>query len=349
MPEFFRYVTPVTRADATGLVAAVYAQSKAELGRLAEPLMILSPAPDLLAATWASLRESQLVGRAPRAAKEAVAAAVAQANRCPWCVDAHTTLIYAAGQPRLADAVLRDEPAHDPAHTRLLAWAHATGTPDAPEPAAPPFPADHAAEYLGTALTYHFLTRMVSALLIDTFLPASRRLQTVLRRAGGRYFARTVRRERQPGASLPLLSDRPSTAAPVWAGPGDTPIGRAMAALRAATAPGATLLTDAGQAAVRATVAGWDGSHPPLSSGWLERPLAGLPKTDRPAARLALLAAIAPYRITDAHVAELRRVHPADADLVRLLAWGAAIAVDRIETWVTAEPRAAKTPGTAGR
>jgi hypothetical protein len=89
----YRYVTPVPGKAATGLVAAVYAQSAAELGAAFSPH--LSPAPDLHAATWAVLRESQLVGRAPRASKEAVAAAVAVANSCPFCIDAHTALIHA--------------------------------------------------------------------------------------------------------------------------------------------------------------------------------------------------------------------------------------------------------------
>src|SRR5690349_13027360 len=64
----YRFVTPVPPSKARGLVAAVYAQSVAELGAAFGPH--LSPAPDLHAAAWAALRESQLAGRAPRALKE---------------------------------------------------------------------------------------------------------------------------------------------------------------------------------------------------------------------------------------------------------------------------------------
>src|SRR5262245_18842528 len=107
MPTPYRHVTPVPRKAATGSVAAVYAQSAAELGAAFSPH--LSPAPDLHAAAWAALRESQVAVRAPRAAKEAVAAAVAIANSCPFCVDAHSVLIHAAGAHRLADAIVRGE------------------------------------------------------------------------------------------------------------------------------------------------------------------------------------------------------------------------------------------------
>jgi AhpD family alkylhydroperoxidase len=339
MPRLFRYTTPVPKKAATAVVAAAYAQSTAELGRLAEPLTILSPAPDLLAATWATLRESQLVGRAPRAGKEAVATAVAQANRCPFCVDAHLIFTHATGSHQLADALLRGQPPADPTQAKLVIWAAATRTPDAAALSAPPFAAELAAEYVGTALAYHFVTRMVSALLAETFLPTGPRLSRVARRVAGLALGRSVRRERRPGDSLALLAAAPAGAASGWAA--NTPIGSAFAALRAAATTGAALLTEPGRAAVVGTVARWDGAHPPLAGGWLDEPLATLPDTDRPGARLALLAALAPYRITDADVAAWHSPGSpgsgsADADLVRLLAFGAITAVDRVEAWTTA-------------
>lgn len=50
-----RHVAYVSRKAATGRVAEVYAQSVADFGQVA--FMMLSPAPDLHAATWAVLRE----------------------------------------------------------------------------------------------------------------------------------------------------------------------------------------------------------------------------------------------------------------------------------------------------
>jgi AhpD family alkylhydroperoxidase len=341
----YRYITPVPKRAATGRVAAVYAQSAAELGRLAEPYLILSPAPDLLAATWALIRESQLVGEAPRADKEAVAAAVSAANRCPFCVDAHAIFLHATAGHQLADAILRGQPPADPQHARLVAWAKATSTPGTAELAAPPFPAQLAAEYLGTALAFHFINRMVSVLLDGGFLPANPRLSQVARRLAGLRFAPGVRRQRHPGASLPLLADAPRTAPPFWAG--HSPIGTAFAALHTATATGAALLGEPARALVLATVAAWDGSHPPLAGGWLQAPLATLPAADRPGGRLALLAALAPYRITDTDVATWRTSHPSDADLVGLLAFGAMTAVDRIQGWVTATRPPSNTPAPA--
>jgi hypothetical protein len=138
----------------------------------------------------------------------------------------------------------------------FVAWAAATRTPGAGASAAPPSAAELAAEYVGTALAYHFVTRIVSALLAETFLPAGPRLSRVARRVAGLTLGRTVRRERRPGDSLGLLGAAPAGAAPGWAG--DAPIRSAFAALHAAATTGGALLTEPGRAAVVGTVAGWD-------------------------------------------------------------------------------------------
>lgn len=329
MPKLYRYTSPVTKKAATGQVAAVYAQMATDFLLIDGPLMSLSPAPELLAATWALLREAQLAGRAPRTNKEVVATAVSVANRCPFCVDAHTALIHATGAHQLAEAIWRGETPTDPEQARLVAWAQATRTPGAVELFSPPFPAELAAEYVGTALVTHFITRMVSALLNEQLLPAGLHHSSLVRRIVGKTLGRNARRHLQPGLSLPLLAGNPAETPPAWAG--DTPIGSAFAALRTAAAAGGTLLSQPARAVVLATVADWDGADPPLVGGWLGEPLAALPDSDRPSARLALLAALAPYRITDADVAAWRTTHAGDAELVRLLAFGAMAAVDRIE------------------
>ncbi len=112
-------------------------------------------------------------------------------------------------------------------------------------------------------------------------------------------------------------------------GAGNTPIGSAFAALHAAATTGGALLTESAGALVVATVAEWDGTDPPLAGGWLDEPLETLPVSDRPGASLALLAALAPYRITDRDANAWRKTYPTDAELVRLLAFGAISAVSR--------------------
>ncbi|MEV4088954.1 hypothetical protein AB0J43_52695, partial [Nonomuraea fuscirosea] len=90
------------------------------------------------------------------------------------------------------------------------------------------------------------------------------------------------------------------------------------------------------RAAVTRAVADWDGAHPPMGTAWLDEPLAALPAGDRAGARLVLLTAFAPYRVTDADVAAWRGAARTDEDLVRLCAYGAILATAHVEARITA-------------
>jgi hypothetical protein len=121
-------------------------------------------------------------------------------------------------------------------------------------------------------------------------------------------------------------------------------VGAAYAALEAAATSGGELLAGgARDGAARAVVAGvvedWDGSPLPMDTAWLDGPLAALPADERPGARLALLTALAPYRVTDADVVAWRGSRT-DEDLVRLCAFGAVTATKRVEALITAQERA---------
>src|SRR5215208_8478341 len=129
--KYVNHIEPVTPREARGVVADVYNEARREFGRLPEPVSMLSPNEDLLAAWWATLRETLIAGSAPRARKEAVAAAIAVTQRCPWCVDAHTTMLYAAGDSRTATAILADTKLPDTdLNAPYVEWARGTATPD---------------------------------------------------------------------------------------------------------------------------------------------------------------------------------------------------------------------------
>ncbi|MFD6274043.1 carboxymuconolactone decarboxylase family protein [Streptomyces sp. NPDC060209] len=293
----------------------VYAQLATDFGiKDATTFVVLSASPPLLTATWALMRESLLAGRASRTGKELVAAGVSLANRCPFCATAHAVLLHATGDHRLAETVLRGDEPEDPGDRRLLAWGKDMSRPQ-------PFPGHEADEYVGTALAFHFINRVVSSLLSEQMLPGGVEKYRLVRSTAGRSLAATVRRELRPGTSLPLLGT--SGEAPPWAAQG--PVGTAYGALRSAAYQGAGLLSDEDAAFVRESVAGWDGVTPlPLAARLPER-------KDRPGARLALLAARAPYRITDEDVAAWRVPPFTDHCLVHLIAFGAICAVERVE------------------
>ncbi|WP_327352239.1 carboxymuconolactone decarboxylase family protein [Streptomyces sp. NBC_01304] len=326
MPTPYRYTTPLPHKSATGRSAEVFAQIAEDFGiEGAATFTVLSSAPELLAPTWALTRESLIAGEAPRTGKEIAALGVSLANQCQFCVAAHTVLLHATGDHRLGEAIARGEVPKDPGQARLLAWAKATSSP-APD-ARLPFPRAEAPAFVGTVLAFHFINRIASALLTEKVLPGNAQKLRCVRSLAGRSVSKAVRRTPPPGLSLKLL-DAPGPG-PDWAA--GTPVGPAYAALRTAASTGEGLLPKEDAAFVREAVAVWDGSHPPLH--WPELPS----RADRPGARLALLAALAPYRVTDEDVAAWLVPPHTDHCLVHLIAFGAFLAVDRVEQSLAAQ------------
>ncbi|RSS66492.1 carboxymuconolactone decarboxylase family protein [Streptomyces sp. WAC06273] len=326
MPTSFRHTAPLPPKAATGRVAEVFEQIARDFGIPGPaPFVALSSAPALLAPAWALMRESLIAGPGDRTGKEVAAFGVSEANGCRFCVDAHTMLLHATGDHALAERLARGRGPADERHARVLDWARRTGGPDAGRES-PPFPREEAPGYLGTALAFHFINRIVSALVSERLLPGEAQRLRPVRSLAGRSLSRTVRRPAVPGASLPLLDT--SGPGPAWAA--GTPVGPAYAALRAAAALGAGLLDADDQALVRSALREWDGSRPPVDPD----PFPG--RERRPGARLALLAALAPSRIGPADVAAWRRPEHTDHCLVHLVAYGAFAAVDRVQSTLSA-------------
>lgn len=341
-----RHVTPVRPAAASGLVGQVYAQVRRDFGMLAPPLVLHSPAPEALAASWLLLRETLVAtGRVDRAAKEAVAAAVSVGNACPYCVDVHGTALGGLAGGGAADAIAADRIAAvaDAGLRDVAAWGRATGRRAAAARPELPFPAEQAPEYIGVALAFHYLNRMVNVFLADSPFPpglsdpARGRVQAVV----GRLLRPVLGRRREPGAALDLLPAAPPAPELAWAAGSPTiaaAFARAAAALDAAAA---RTVPAPVRALVAAELAGWDGQPPGISRGWVDAAVAGLPAGDRPAGRLALLTALASYQVDAAVLADYRRTRPADAALIELTAWASLAAARQVGSWLPTGPRAA--------
>ncbi|MCU7727364.1 carboxymuconolactone decarboxylase family protein [Actinoplanes sp. KI2] len=300
----YRFFAPPPARSAAGPVAEVYRQLRADFIGPAPTFQALSVAPGLLTATWTLMREALLAGPADRVEREVVAAAVSRANRCRFCVDAHVTMLHALGEHELAERIAGGVPPASARHAALADWAEASRTPRAAR-----WTGAHGPELTGTLLAFHFINRIVSALLAPDLLPGGMQRFPAVRSAGGRLYARTARS---------------------FVEPGDCSVDAAYAALREVALRGGDLLSEAARETVAGTVRWEDGRHPDRPADWAGDLVRDLPATERVGARIVLLAAFAPGAISVGDVGLWRLTHPGDADLVRLLGYGAIAATDHV-------------------
>ncbi len=334
-----KYVKPVRVSAACGVVAEVYTGIKREFGTLGEPLTLHSPIPDLFAGVWSAFRECVLVGPVPRALKEAVAVTISRLNRCPYCIDAHTVMLHAAAAHGAAEAIEygRDNGIEDERIRAVVAWSEATRSPGSPALLSRPFSLQEAPEFIGTAVWVHYINRMVHAFLSRKLLPIPSNLRAVRKaaeRAGGWYFTRFVRRARQSASAGIRL---PELALPDdlnWAASSRAVAGAFAAFAAAADAAGQAALPAEVRTCVLECLRKWNGADPGMDRAWLEAAVRTLSHEHRPAARLALLAAFAPYRLDAEVILEFRGRQACDGDLLGCLAWASFSAARTIGTWL---------------
>ena len=113
-----KYVNAVPAKAAQGVVRAVYDQAGKEIGMLPDAVVMFSASEQMLTASWGLFREALLSsGPAPRLVKEAVAAQVSKLNECPFCVDAHSIMLYGGGAGTFATSLLSGAPELAGGHT----------------------------------------------------------------------------------------------------------------------------------------------------------------------------------------------------------------------------------------
>jgi AhpD family alkylhydroperoxidase len=277
----FRYFEPMKSAKADGLVAHVYTQVKKDMGLLPdvpEPFSMHAPAPQILAGVWGVFRESLLAGRVRRAIKEAVATAVSESNQCPWCVDAHSVVLYATGNGATIKAVLRHDPqqASDAELQAVVRWALSTRTPDAPLLANPPFASQVAAEMVGTAITFHYLNRMVNVLLVPTHLPRNPWVKGAMKRALGWLYTSSAHKAHIPGAALELLPDAPLPTDLAWAESAPNVAGAFARFAAVVEEAGTAALSPEVRALVHRRLLAWRGEDTGLGRKWVKQAVEGL-------------------------------------------------------------------------
>ena len=333
-----RFIQPVKQDEATGPVAQTYDAVEMYMGAPAVarngPFLAQSPDPELLAALWSVAYETVLVdGRVPRADKHAIAAIVSKINECPFCVQVHAYYSGLEGEgsdTELLMSGLTDQ-ITDAGRRRLAEWAAATRDPSSEAARKPPFTPEDAPEAIGTAVTFHYVDRVVSFFHgsdgVDVGDTPVSVVESLTRRA--------IECEREPGGSLGPVTDAQLPEDLGWAASSPHIAAAFAGFIETVEARGEAVLDESERACVAAALEAWDGSDPPLGNEWIDEALIGLDAgSARTRARLALMAALAPHRVDEATVEAFKRERPHDRDLVDAVAWSASRAARRIGSWL---------------
>lgn len=332
-----KYITTVSPTSAHGLVAELYTQIKRDFGAIVEPFSLHSLLPKLLAGVWIATRETELTGIVPRNTKEVIATAISIANKCPYCVDAHTIMLDAVGEHKASDA-LSKRAISGIGDSKLKAigeWALSTLLPDSVILHSPPFSKKEAPEIIGMAVQYHYINKMVSFFLNETPLPLNRRwLKRPLKRMAGWYFSFSAKRPKLPGESLKFLPDSELPSDLVWARDSQY-VAKAFARFAAAiNEVGKENLADNVRSSVQSYISTWYGESPGISRQWVEKAIQNLDNRSKTAGRLVLTAAIAPYQVDEKMICHFRTLHPKEETLLGAIAWGSFMVAKRIGAWL---------------
>jgi len=332
-----KYITPVRLDAASGLVGDVYNQIKCDFGAVVEPFSVHSVSPRLLAAVWATCRESELVGVVPREIKEAVAVTISKINGCTYCVDAHLVMLHALSAHSTARELAHDRPDRQSAWSPAI-FARASeicGTRSAGP--ASSLVGQEVSEMIGTVLFFQYINRIVTVLLDDTPLPFSQRwLRGIMMRSGGWLHFFAARRPKTPGASLAFLPDAPLPEDLAWASASATLAGALARLAHEIEREGNAALPPPTIAFASEYIQKWEGDAHGIDRDSLEAAITRLGPDQSSAARLVLLTALAPHEVDEAIICAFADPQHDQQKLLGALSWASFTAARRIGSWLAA-------------
>ncbi|OXM82678.1 alkylhydroperoxidase [Paenibacillus rigui] len=337
--NMIKYIQPAPVSEADGMVSEMFKQIKRDFGLVGDLFVMHSLSPSLLAGVWAAFRETEMVGIVPRAIKEAVATAVAKANECPFCMDAHSTMLMAVGESDVAYQILGGQIGEisDRKLRSIVEWTLATRVPHSPILQEPPFTAKETPEIIGTLVMNNYITRMIDVLLTNKSLISVKNsfFSKLTKRLVALLFSSNLKKEKTIGDSLVFLRDAQLPDDLSWASSNPV-ISKALANLAAAVdQAGEADLDDATRSVIKQYVDEWNGAKPSVGRGWVEQVVKPLDAPSQAAARLCLLTAIAPYQIDDTLIDEFRAFFIEDRQLLNVLAWASFTVARKIGSHLT--------------
>jgi alkylhydroperoxidase family enzyme len=338
-PWSIRYLHPPDYRKAGGLAREVFLQLECEF-QLVPPVTLHHANPILMAGVWSACRESLIAGSGERPVKEAVAATVSGLNTCPYCIEAHVSMLPQPFRRRVASAVRSGnyQPDAEPLLDRAVQWAAATLTPGSRILSQSPFSADDAPAVMATALFFHYINRMANVFLDKVMMPLLGRVPVISEAASGLFSTKIAGRiaslDVAPGRYLTV---RPEGRLPLelrWA-ERDRFLSEGLLRFDASIGDAAEESVDEDvRELVISAVEAWNGEQPGFGDSRIDRAVSLLPDGRKASAALALKVALASWTVDGRVIRAFRQYHDDDRALLNTAAWGAYLAAKRIAGWL---------------
>ncbi|MBT8172263.1 carboxymuconolactone decarboxylase family protein [Candidatus Bathyarchaeota archaeon] len=317
-----KYLDPIKPSKASELVGDVYSQIKQDFGRIVEPFTLHSPIPPLLASVWMASRESELVGKVSRRDKETIAATVSNLNKCPYCVDAHTILIMATGEKRIAQLIAKEQYENiiPEQKQKIVKWALSTLSPESNIIKHPPFSKKMAPEFIGTTVFYHYINPLVIIFLGKTPIPIPF-FRSQIKPIASRLFQKAINRPKKPGASLSFLPSNDLPKDFSWVKESNNISGAYARLAGVIDELEKTIIPQKTIETIKKNINPLPEKIQKFGNEWLEKVTKNMTKKTKITTILALLTIFSPYKITKEIIKEFQSYYPKQEQLLGIVAW----------------------------
>jgi hypothetical protein len=260
--------------------------------------------------------------------------------------------VHAGGDHEAARDIFgqTDFDASDDTLRRRLAWVRAIATPGQRRLPDTPFTEAQLPEVIGTLMGMSDINRFSHVVMEDSPVEAPFGLRSVKAwalRVFGAELKATRRVSLVPGRALGLLPRAELPADMQWARPNPRVADAVSRYAAAVEREGAKVVSARARKAIVDSLNKWNGEQMPIDRRWIDRDVEALDGEDEVIARLAVVLAKAPYRVTEKMVVDVLGECRDEERFIRILAWASFTAARRFARIVA--DKAAETAATSER
>ena len=202
---FIKYIKYIKKHKAKGKLKQLYKHIELNFGNLAEPFVLHSLNLELTAGVWAMLYETVLIeNKVKRSLKEAIATSVSEINKCSYCVDAHSIMVFGTekGLQNNISNIKNGKKEPKSKEDKIIQWALQNLDFNSSIILNPPFRKEEAPEIIGTAVLFHYINRMVNLFAGNTPLPTTKMRGVIISFASKFVFSKAIKKKKTAGESL---------------------------------------------------------------------------------------------------------------------------------------------------